>query len=529
MNNQQESPFGNPKFLTSIILVFLLLSGWQYYIGKKYPAKSATTVAAPDTQNKKEVAVQNLSDQQQSKLTSTDLVVNQQQEATSEKSFEYEDDQIRWVFSSLGMGFSRIELKKYTDRHAKQITFESLDHIFSMMADQKRIFFDVTVNGPNEYSGQAMVDGKKISRKITYNAEKQYFESVTTFDPGFSTLAYNFSEKKHVPESKSFLLPSFEKQDFLFQEADKVKSEHISSVKDGEGFSKTVSNTSLASIGTQYFTQAVIDKSDITPATKMSVANGSAAMQFEYDLKNAQVKEIRQKFYVGPKSTKILDQIDPQLNEVMDYGMFGFISRPLLVLMNLLHQVLGNWGLAIIALTIVVRLVMLPFSVLSFKSSRAMQKIQPQLQAIREKYKNDPLQVNRETMALMKEHKANPISGCLPMLIQIPIFFALWRSIGSSIEIYQQPFFGWITDLSAHDSFFVLPILMGITMFFQQKLTPTTMDPAQAKILNFMPIIFSVFMLSLPSGLTLYNFISALFGVTQQYFLLKDKSATVKT
>jgi YidC/Oxa1 family membrane protein insertase len=138
------------------------------------------------------------------------------------------------------------------------------------------------------------------------------------------------------------------------------------------------------------------------------------------------------------------------------------------------------------------------------------------------------MQVNRETMALMKQNNANPLSGCLPMLIQIPIFFALWRTIGSSIEIYQQPFFGWITDLSSHDKFFVLPVLMGITMFFQQKLTPTTMDPAQQKILNFMPIIFGVFMLSLPSGLTLYNFVSALFGVTQQYFLLKDKSA-VKT
>ncbi len=118
----------------------------------------------------------------------------------------------------------------------------------------------------------------------------------------------------------------------------------------------------------------------------------------------------------------------------------------------------------------------------------------------------------------------DPVSGCLPMLIQIPIFFALWKTIGSSIELYQQPFFGWITDLSAHDPYFVLPVLMGITMFFQQKLTPTTMDPTQAKILNFMPIIFCIFMLSLPSGLTLYNFISALFGVIQQYFLLRDKS-----
>jgi YidC/Oxa1 family membrane protein insertase len=189
--------------------------------------------------------------------------------------------------------------------------------------------------------------------------------------------------------------------------------------------------------------------------------------------------------------------------------------------MKFLHGIFGNWGVAIIALTIVMRLLMLPFNIMSFKSARAMQKIQPQLSAIREKYKGDPMAVNRETMALMKEHNANPLSSCLPMLIQIPIFFALWKTIGSSIEIYQQPFFGWINDLSSYDHFFVLPILMGITMFFQQKLTPTTMDPVQAKILNFMPLLFSIFMISLPSGLTLYNFISALFGVVQQYFLLK--------
>ena len=186
----------------------------------------------------------------------------------------------------------------------------------------------------------------------------------------------------------------------------------------------------------------------------------------------------------------------------MDYGIFGFISKPLLKLMKFLHGLFGNWGVAIIALTIIMRLLMLPFNVVSFKSARAMQKIQPQLTAVREKYKNDPLAVNRETMALMKQNNANPLSSCLPMLIQIPIFFALWKTIGSSIEIYQQPFFGWISDLSSYDRFFVLPILMGITMFFQQKLTPTTMDPMQAKILNYMPLLFSLFMISLPSGLT---------------------------
>jgi len=128
-------------------------------------------------------------------------------------------------------------------------------------------------------------------------------------------------------------------------------------------------------------------------------------------------------------------------------------------------------------------------------------------------------------MSLMKENKANPFGGCLPMLLQIPIFFALYRVIGSSIELYGSPFMFWIQDLSAHDKFFVLPILMGITMFTQQKLTPTQMDPMQAKILMYMPLIFTVFMINLPSGLTLYMFVSALFGVIQQYAMMKNKPA----
>ena len=320
-------------------------------------------------------------------------------------------------------------------------------------------------------------------------------------------------------------MPSFEKQEFLYREGDKIKTEQISTVKEGESLTKSASVVSLAAMSTQYFAMAFVDKSQTAPSLNMTVLGPEARMIANYDLTNSQVTNLTQLYYVGAKSTDILKQIDPLMPEVMDLGMFGFIAKPLLVLMRLLHDGLGNWGLAIIGLTIIVRLVLLPFNILSFKSSRSMQKIQPLLKDVRERYKSDPLKVNRETMAIMKEHKANPLSGCLPMLIQIPIFFALWKTIGSSVEIYQQPFFGWISDLSVHDPLFVIPVLMGVTMFFQQKLTPSTMDPAQQKILNFMPIIFTVFMFSLPSGLTLYNFVSALFGVIQQYFLLKDTSA----
>jgi YidC/Oxa1 family membrane protein insertase len=199
------------------------------------------------------------------------------------------------------------------------------------------------------------------------------------------------------------------------------------------------------------------------------------------------------------------------------------ISKPLVYIMKAFHSMVDNWGLAIIFLTLLVRLCVLPFNLMSMRSMKAMQKIQPKLTALREKYKEDPMTLNRETMSLMKENGANPLGGCLPMLIQIPIFFALYRVIGSSIELYQSPFFGWITDLSSHDIYYVLPVLMGITMFVQQKLTPSTMDPTQAKIMMFLPLVFSLFMLQLPSGLTLYMFVSTLFGAVQQMIIMRDK------
>lgn len=529
MNEQNESPFSNPRFLTAIVLVFLFLWGWQYYVTKKYPPPPANVVSDQSATSLQTLEKTPTTSSIAATAQTAALVEgNKNTVASEEKTFFYEDDQVKWSLSSFGMGLNYFELKKFTDKDKKPVIYSPSEKLFAVLSNSQRIIFDIQKVSDVEYVGKAVVNGLPVTRTLKYDKEKTHFQSSTEFQTGLSDLTYVVADKKHVITGGNFLMPSFEKQDFLYFSKDKASTEQITGIKDGETLNIAAEHVSMASINTQYFSQALIDKSQITPAIRMIVQGAAALLNVTYDLKNSQISKIDQLYFIGPKSPEILKQIDPVLPEVLDYGMFGFISRPLLMLMRFMHDLLGNWGLAIIALTLIVRIVMLPFNILSFKSSRAMQKIQPQLQAIREKYKNDPMQVNRETMALMKQNNANPLSGCLPMLIQIPIFFALWKTIGSSIEIYQQPFFAWITDLSSHDKFFVLPILMGITMFFQQKLTPTTMDPTQQKILNFMPILFALFMLSLPSGLTLYNFISALFGVIQQYFLLKDKSA-VKT
>jgi YidC/Oxa1 family membrane protein insertase len=326
--------------------------------------------------------------------------------------------------------------------------------------------------------------------------------------------------------STSWLFPSYEHQDFYVAHENTHTTLNFSSANsDTSGEAKGVS---LLAIGSQYFAAAIIDQSDTIPEAKMasSFDKKTALAELVYKV-NDGIKDVTldQTYFAGPKSIDILNEVHPELAQIINFGWMTVIAKPLLFTMKWFFSQIPNWGVAIILLTLMVRLFVLPFNLMSYKSMKAMQKIQPLMTAVREKYKDDPVRMNQEVMSLMKENKANPFGGCLPMLLQIPIFFALYRVIGSSIELYGSPFMFWIQDLSTHDKFFVLPILMGITMFTQQKLTPTQMDPMQAKILMYMPLIFTVFMINLPSGLTLYMFVSALFGVIQQYVMMKKTKA----
>ncbi|MGZ3690330.1 MAG: membrane protein insertase YidC, partial [Pseudobdellovibrio sp.] len=451
MNNQNESPFGNPRFILSIIVVFVFLWGWQYYVNKKYPPQLARPAASSP------VAANGAT--QAGETTAGKAVENgqivQDASAPTEKSFQYEDENVKWEISSKGMSFSNYQLKKYLDKEGKSLVFGVNNPTLQASINNKEVNFDLSKVSDTEYIGTAVVDGSNIKRIVTYNKDTMSFDVDTEFDVTPKAVSFLITDDKHKSGGGSFLTPSFDRQVFLYRNSEKLKTEQISSIKEGESFNGSSSLVSLASIGSQYFTQSFLDKSDILPSIAMTVQGAVAKLDISYILKDTKVTKVRNKFYIGPKSVDNLQKIDPVLPDVMDYGIFGFISKILLNLMKAMHGVLGNWGLAIIALTLCMRLLMLPFNILSFKSARAMQKIQPQLAAVREKYKNDPLAVNRETMAIMKEHNANPLSSCLPMLIQIPVFFALWRAIGSSIEIYQQPFFGWITDLSAHDPYFI--------------------------------------------------------------------------
>lgn len=271
-----------------------------------------------------------------------------------------------------------------------------------------------------------------------------------------------------------------------------------------------------------------LDENDVLEAQYLSPAsiiNPAGQHVFEY------------KLFFGPKSTKILKGLDYNLNKAINFGMFDFLAKPCLWFMNTIYGVIPNYGVAIIILTVFTKIILWPLGTKSYKSMAQMKKIQPLMKEIREKYKNDKKRMNEEVMGLYKTYKVNPVGGCLPMFLQIPVFFALYRMLYEAIELRHAPFFGWITDLAAPDRLFrfgfsipfmqepygipVLTIIMGGTMFLQQKLTPPMGDPAQAKMMMFMPLIFTVIFINFSSGLVLYWLVNNVLSISQQYYITK--------
>ncbi|MCX2683095.1 membrane protein insertase YidC [Campylobacter sp. MIT 21-1685] len=226
--------------------------------------------------------------------------------------------------------------------------------------------------------------------------------------------------------------------------------------------------------------------------------------------------------YIGSKEHSVLQSIDSRLDAVVEYGWFTFIAKPMFEFLNFLYQYIGNWGWAIAALTLIIRVVLFPLTYKSMISMNKLKELAPKMKDIREKYKGDPQKMNVQMMELYKKHGANPMSGCLPIFLQIPIFFAIYRVLLNAIELKAAPWIFWIYDLSAMDPYFILPVLMGVTMFLQQLITPMSIqDPLQAKIMKFLPLIFTFFFITFPAGLTLYWFINNLCSLVQQWIINK--------
>ncbi|MDX1594879.1 MAG: membrane protein insertase YidC, partial [Gammaproteobacteria bacterium] len=233
--------------------------------------------------------------------------------------------------------------------------------------------------------------------------------------------------------------------------------------------------------------------------------------------------------FVGPKEQERLEQVAEGLKLTVDYGVLTFIAQPIYWLLEKIHDFVGNWGWSIVLLTLLIKLLFYKLSETSYKSMANMRKMQPKLNSLRERYGDDKQRLQQAMMEIYKKEKINPLGGCLPILIQIPVFIALYWVLLESVELRQAPWILWINDLSTKDPYFVLPLIMGASMFVQQKLNPPPPDPMQQKIMMALPLVFTAMFLFFPSGLVLYWVVNNVLSILQQWIITRRVEAGAKT
>lgn len=241
----------------------------------------------------------------------------------------------------------------------------------------------------------------------------------------------------------------------------------------------------------------------------------------ELELAAGESGQLSSQFYGGPKDQYRLKEIAPGLDLTVDYGWLWWIAQPLFWILTQIHKLVGNWGWSIILLTVLVKAAFFQLSAASYRSMAKMRKVAPKMTQIRELYADDKQKQSQEMMALYQKEKVNPLGGCLPILIQMPVFISLYWVLMESVELRHAPWLGWIHDLSAMDPYYILPLIMGVSMFFQQKLNPPPPDPTQAKIMQWMPVFFTFFFLWFPSGLVLYWVVNNLLSILQQWIITR--------
>ncbi|MCE2678991.1 MAG: membrane protein insertase YidC [Burkholderiales bacterium] len=327
-----------------------------------------------------------------------------------------------------------------------------------------------------------------------------------------------------APEGESKFYSTFTGPAVYSEEGKYQKIDFPSIAKNSATFVKNADNGWLAMVQ-HYFVSAIIPPANVTRENYVRKLDGNlysigyvSSLGVVAPGASAQQSAI---LYLGPQSQRVLENMAPGLELVRDYGWLTIIAKPLFWLLENLFALVKNWGWAIVLLTVIVKLLFFPLSAASYKSMAKMRTLTPRLTRLREQYGDDRARLNQAMMELYKTEKINPIGGCLPVVIQIPVFLALYWVLLASVEMRNAPWLGWIQDLATPDPYFILPVIMAVSMFVQTKLNPTPPDPVQAKVMLFMPIIFSVMFLFFPSGLVLYWVVNNILSITQQWYITR--------
>lgn len=341
---------------------------------------------------------------------------------------------------------------------------------------------------------------------------------------------YQLIRDSGVPEGGSRFLPTYMGA-AIYTDKEKFKKIQFTDIEKGKSEYPKQANDGWIGLLQHYFVAAWLPKDNASREYYTRKLDGDVfslgVVLPELMIKPGEKTTIGSSLYAGPTESN-LDKVAPGLGLTVDYGWLTILATPLFWVMSLLHSWTNNWGIAIVLLTVLIKLLFFPLSAASYLSMAKMRLVAPKLEKLKSQHAGDREQLNRAMMELYKTEKINPLGGCLPMLIQIPVFIALYWSILASVEMRYAPFFGWIKDLSAPDPFYILPIIMGISMIVQMRLNPKPPDPLQAKLMQIMPLIFSVMFFFFPAGLVLYSIVNNILSIAQQWFITRSTEAKNK-
>ncbi len=512
---QGKDNFLDKSSLLAIIALGACWLAWDAYMKKKYP-----NISKPPIVREKETLKEEVLKETKTRITPA---------VSKERLYKYSGKKMDIVFSSKGLGVKEIKLKEFSDKKGSPIFFKSTEQpLFATQLLQSKETIPFKVKKDRQgYKGVFVTKEIRLVKTITIDEDKFLLKTTLDIKPkkgslkGVRTVFSQSLPKEDTGNGFVKMLTAYGRdmfKGFVFFEGRK----NLFTKEDVEE-EQVYPHFSIGALGGKYFGTAFINKSSLLPTMKVKKEERRVKAKVDYTFINKKPITLNYVSFFGPKSLDSLKGLGPEAKKWIDFGFFSWLAHPLLIILKTFYGLVHNWGFAIILLTFFIRLLLLPVNIKSYKSMKIMQTIQPEIKKLRQEHKEDPKKLNLEIMALMKKKKASPFGGCLPLLFQFPVFFALYRVLGESIELYKSPFVLWIQDLSSKDPYFVLPILGGLTLFVQQKITPMNVPPAQARLLTFMPLVFSVFMLNLPSGLTLYIFISSVFGLVQQAFFVKFK------
>ena len=463
--------------------------------------------------------------------------------AQSVKDIRVETDLYRATFSTRGATLKRLVLKQYRENAAgKEITLigEDAPDNYTLVTDARGIAVDpvavysvntdeITVSRGEKKEllfSWISPQGLMIRKSYTFQGDSygivlsQVLKNGSAArQEGTLTLLLNNPATPRTDDTR------FEQMGAVTFADATLKVDPVKSLEKGaKQYDKGILWTGFDD---KYFIGAVLATNN--SIAQVSIAKNSSGREIStvsftpVSLNSGQEANREAKLYFGPKDLDILKSQGNELERAIDLGWFSALAKPMLHILKFLYRYVHNYGIAIIIVTVVLKVLFFPLTYKSYKSMKDMQKLQPKMAALKEKFKNDRDAMNRAVMELYKTHKVNPMGGCFPMLVQIPVFFALYKALMFSIELRHAPFFFWIQDLSGKDPYYVTPLIMGATMFIQQKMTPNAgMDPTQAKMMLMLPVVFTFMFLNFPSGLVLYWLVNNVLTIGQQYYINKQ-------